>query len=150
MDCTAVRDAILEAEPAELRRLTDSDVSVHLRQCSTCRALAMQISKAEDELRGHFSQAPQLESVAAALEAASVRAGIIRRRRRRGWAAVPALAAAGVAVALLVRTGGAPPANVRSPIPPSATAAPLVETTAGPHVAVLETDNPNIVVVWTF
>jgi hypothetical protein len=75
----------------------------------------------------------------------------LRTRRRLLVGLTPVLAAAGVAGILLVGNGGLTTTEPSQPIAAvSELRQPLIETASGQQVAVFETDNPDIVVVWSF
>lgn len=149
MDCRAVRDALLEADLAELRGERESDLSRHLAGCADCRAAATRILQAEGALL-HALQAPEarrpIESVVAAARAEAARRAM-RRRAWRRW--VPLAAAAGLGALVWINRRDPP----RLPPPPrdsGPTATVTVEAPPGRNVAVLKTGNPDIVVIWFF
>jgi len=149
MDCAAARALLLEAEPAELRGEADSPLAAHLRACAFCRRDADAILAGEAEL----------DAALRALATPSADPKVIPLRPRRAWtrrigpaaASVAALAAA-VAAVMLARPGAAPPpgataeqiARLMFPAPPVARAA------DGRSVAVLETSDPGVTVVWVY
>ncbi len=147
MRCADVRERLLEADPAELRGEITTDFTAHLAECTTCRKAAERILTAEDALRAHLAAATPARpaSYLVPLVRARVRS---RRRLTRFAAAVLALAAAGIAIALFVGRDGEAPTHTIATVPPDPV--PLVDATPGQRVAVFETDNPNIVIVWTF
>jgi hypothetical protein len=92
------------------------------------------------------------EAVARAAVEAGSRGKVIRfPRLRPAWALAPLGAAAALAGILLTQNGGQLPgdpidlAAVGSTVP-----MPTVEASEGQNVAVFDTDNPDIVVVWIF
>ncbi len=146
MNCRAARALLLTAEVADLEDRGDGDLSQHFRSCPDCRALATEVLQAMGELRRAL-EPPQEAGIQ------PVRRAVLEAQRRRTRArllarAVPLAAAAGLAGLLLMR---------RSPqVVPGATRTPAaihdVSVTAPPgrSLAVLHTDNPNIVVIWFF
>lgn len=143
MACRAVRDALLEADLAELRGERESDVSRHLAGCADCRAAATRILQAEGALL-HEPRRP-IEAVLAAARAEAGR----RAMRRRAWRRLTPLAAAAGLGALLWVARREPPLPAPAPdTRPTPTV--TVEAPAGRNVAVLETGNANIVVFWFF
>jgi anti-sigma factor RsiW len=145
MNCRTARSLLLTAELADLEGRGDSDLSQHLRSCAPCRALAEEILRAMGELR-HALDVDDggVQPARRAIPLAQHR----RTRARLLGRLVPLAAAAGLAGLLLVRRG--PPAV---PIPLRAPAAIHdVSATAPPgySLAVLHTDDPNIVVIWFF
>jgi anti-sigma factor RsiW len=145
MNCRTARTLLLTAEPADLAGRGDTDLSQHLRSCAHCRALATEILEAMGELDHALEvEAAGVQPVRQAIRHAQHRRTRARLLRRL----VPLAAAAGLAGLLLVRRG--PPAV---PIPLRAPAAIHdVSATAPPghSLAVLHTDDPNIVVIWFF
>lgn len=149
MTCGEARERLLEADLSELRGEGDSELSRHVRTCARCRRVAQLILEQERALgRALAGQRPRV-AVDDALRAAE---GAARRRRRRVLVgAVPALAAASVVAMLLVRNGGPPlPPQPTRPASEAALLPPSVQAPAGQDVAIFQTDNPNIVVVWLF
>lgn len=144
MNCSVARDLILEAELATLEGESDAELSLHLRGCARCRAAAERILDAERSLRGTLAAATPRRPAADAVERAARRQGA---RARLLWRAVPLAAAAGLAALILTK---------RQPIPPGPIAAPALRPTVsvtaqpGRNVAVLQTDNPGVVVFWFF
>ena len=144
MTCAEARERMLEAERTDLSGATDSELSLHLRGCARCRRAANRILEAERELWGALAAATPVRGAEEAV-------GTVRRRaqrRRWVWRVAPLAAAAGLAVALLARRE-----QVQQSLPPKAppTRAGLaVEGPPGRSVAVFQTDNPDIVVIWFF
>jgi len=146
MNCQTARTLLLTAEVAELEGGGDGELSQHLRSCPDCRALAAEVLQAMGELRRDL-ETPQEAGIQ------PVRRAVLEAQRRRTRArllarAIPLAAAAGLAGLLLVRRGPqVVPGATRTPAPiqdVSVTAPP------GRSLAVLHTDNPNIVVIWFF
>lgn len=157
MTCVQTRAALLEADLAELGRPATTPLAGHLGTCAECRRLADWIVAGTDALRRERARPPR-RSPGEASTAAAQEATAIRRVRRRWLTATPALAAAGLAAVLLTRSRG--PGLPSAPSPPSTPSAPaaapaapadvpLVASTAR-TVAVFETANPKIIVVWQF
>ena len=144
MTCGEARERMLEAERMDLSGATESELSLHLRGCARCRRAANRILEAERELWGALAAATPVRGAEEAV-------GTVRRRaqrRRWVWRVAPLAAAAGLAVALLARRE-----QVQQSLPPKAppTRAGLaVEGPPGRSVAVFQTDNPDIVVIWFF
>jgi anti-sigma factor RsiW len=148
MDCAAARALLLEADPAELRGEGDSPLAVHLRACAACRADAGAILAGEAEL----------DAALRALATPSADPKVIPLRpRSREMRIVPAAGtlaalAATVAAVMLARPHAAPPrgadaeqiARLMFPAPPVARAA------DGRSVAVLQTSDPGVTVVWVY
>ena len=150
MNCSEARARILEADLADLRGEIASDLSRHLDSCGRCRLAAQRILQEETNLGDMLAAVrPHISA-----EVASKRAqgeAHLRRRRRIWYGLAPALAAAGFAGILLVGNGVPTPGTLAgSVLMAQQELPPIVETASGQQVAVFETDNPNIVVVWSF
>lgn len=150
-DCASFRALLLEAEPAELRGEGESPLARHVRACSSCARAAALVLGETARLDALLSEAPPLD-VDALLARAGVKSGRAaappRRFLRRLW--VPAAVAAALAALLLWQAVG-----VRTPPTPitavaERTTLPLVEPIPGQDVAVMQTDDPDITVVWLF
>src|SRR2546427_7474831 len=136
---------MLEADRTDLNGATESELSLHLRTCGRCRRTAHRILEAERELWGALAAATPRRGADEAV-------GLVRRRARRRrwmWRAAPLAAAAVLAVALIARRE-----QVQQWLPPTS-ARPIrsglaVEGPPGRSVAVFQTDNPDIVVIWFF
>jgi anti-sigma factor RsiW len=153
-----MREALLEADLDALAGADDTPVGRHVRDCPACAAEAARILRATAALDSVLSTPPRLDAralVARALTDDTVQpdpqtafpAGSVRRRpaHTTRWAA---LAAAACMAALFVW------AERDRPLPgppwtPSDAPAPTVETASG-NVAVIETDDPDITVIWIF
>lgn len=148
MNCTDARAALLEADPVELRGEAETAVSLHLRECAACRATADAIL-ATEAAAGRRIQARAPRSGAADAVARGRSAAERRRRARWGWL-VPLAAAAGIVTLILTRPGPHPPGEevgvVREPAPGRI----AVEAPVGRSVAVFETTDPDIVIIWLF
>lgn len=104
MTCERMRDALLQAELAELRGEGESPVAVHVRECAACRRDAARILAATGQL-----------------------GAVIRRRRGRGWMIALPLAVA-AALVLMLRPAPTPGLSPTSgPIPTVASAASAAE-----------------------
>jgi hypothetical protein len=143
--CAEARERMLEADRTDLSGATDSALSLHLRTCARCRRAADRILEAERELWEALSAAAPGRPVDEAVGPARRRA----RRRRWMWRAAPLAAAAVLAVALIARREqghqALPPASA-----PAIRSGLAVEGPPGRSVAVFQTDNPDIVVIWFF
>lgn len=152
--CAPFRELLLEAEAAELRGEGESPLACHVRACLSCARAAALVLEETSRLDALLAEAPPLD-VDALLARAGVRSGgaaaapLTRRfPGRRLW--VPTAAAAALAALLVWQA-----AEVQTP-PVSVTVAvdrstlPLVEPAPGQDVAVMQTDDPDITVVWLF
>ena len=152
--CSDIRKLLLEATPAELRGEGEGALAEHLRECALCRRRAARLLEAEAALDAALGAGGALDVEAVLARAAQAAMELTWRERagsavrslasvRRGW--IPLAAAAVVVTLLLVARSPAPP-----PLPAVARseALPLVETTSADAVAIIETDNPNITLLW--
>jgi predicted anti-sigma-YlaC factor YlaD len=150
MKCEEAYPLLLEADPDELRGESDSLLSEHLRSCARCRMVAERISREEERLRFALDAVrPRASTEEAGKRAA--REAHLRGRREIWHGLAPIAAAAGLAGILFVSTAG----PTSEPLGEHTTTAaqtlpPVVEAAPGQQVAVFDTDNPNIVVVWSF
>jgi hypothetical protein len=160
MKCRDALRALLEAEPLELRGEGESAVAAHVRECPGCRRAAGVLLAGGESLADSLRDlAPPLD-VATVLERAQAadedKAGLpFPGPARRGWrgigwkSALPLAAAATAAFLLITRNDGPLPV---APVTESSaiTMAQVLEAPEGKNVAVLETQNPAIAVVWFF
>ena len=140
MNCAEARERLLEADLAELRGEVNSDLKWHVETCDECRALAERIVQQEAALAAVVGAMPSRVDPAVVFA---------RRWRRSMWAKmIPLAAAAGLAAIVVMRSGQDFPEQqsslIRSPVQ---VALPVVESASG-DVAVFNTANPDIVVVW--
>ena len=150
MNCDGAYLLMLEADNDELRGKADSPLSEHVRSCARCRRVAERFSAEEERLHLALDAARPLVPPEEASKRAVWEARL--RRRREIWHGLaPVAVAAGLAGVLLVSTDG-PTSGPHGEDTTTAalTLPPVVEAAPGQRVAVFETDNPNIVVVWSF
>lgn len=150
MTCATARTQMLTADPAELAGSTGSDLSLHIATCTSCRARGAALLEAQAELARAIDapgEADGRDAVRSAIAVARRRRDDARRRR---WM-YPLTAAAVLAGLMVMRYGD------RTPVPPSLPVAPpaagrgiTVAAPQGRNVAVLQTDNPNVVIIWFF
>lgn len=149
MTCATARMLMLTGDPAELQGSMGSDLALHIATCAACRARATLLLEAQAELARALDDAADHaghESVRAALAAARQRRD---EARRRGWI-IPIAAAAVLAGLLVIRYTHSPTTPTRPAAPPVANHGVTVAAPPGRNVAVLRTDNPNVVVIWFF
>ncbi|HEX6308740.1 MAG TPA: hypothetical protein VFZ69_11160 [Longimicrobiales bacterium] len=135
-ECAGVRELLLTAEPGELQGTGDSPVARHVRECARCARDAGRILEAQDELGAALATLGRGE--------APTRTRV--RRRAPGFAA--ALTAAAAVTLLLLRPGAE---RELEPLPgPTVvvTEVPIVNAAGLDAVAVMQTGNPRITVVW--
>lgn len=171
MTCEQARLALLDTDPDELRSAADGALSDHLCSCHACRAQAAVITAGTDTLRAAFdmtvaSRSSETDAARAAERALQThherddvtRQSRVRQRRARHLAvrALIPLAAAAMLTLLLFDAGAlrlpsadAPFADLYVP-EPNVPDAPVVNAAGGSGVAVMQTTNPAITVVWTF
>lgn len=148
MNCTEARAALLEADPMELRGEAETAVSLHLRECAACRAAADAIL-ATEAAAGRWIETRAPRRGAADVVARGRSAAQRRRRARWGWL-VPLAAAAGIVTLIVTQPGPHPPGGDVGVVPEPAAGRIAVEAPAGRNVAVFETADPNIVIIWLF
>lgn len=161
--------AMVTAEPAELRGEAATRLALHIRECERCRATARGILAEEAELDAALSAPPRsaddlADAVLAAAAAQGIRpgeasdGGIVPleskrqrpARRRMGWT-VAVLAAVLAALLLVPRDGREwrAPQTVKSRTLVAAGEA-VISAPEDRNVAVIQTRNPDIKVVWFY
>ena len=159
MNCETARDHLLEADLTELVGEGDGELARHLRACPECRERARRILDQTATLAAALEHvvppAPSralVASRASALERPAMEGDGGRWRAMRRWAvAVPLALAASLALMLLSRPHGLPSPTPQSSGPIPAASTPFdVQVPRGRAVTVFQTDNPNIVVIWSF
>lgn len=153
MTCATARTQMLTADPAELAGSTGSDLSLHIATCTSCRALGASLLEAQAELAraidatGEADGADGRDAVRSAIAVARRRRDDARRRR---WM-YPLSAAAVLAGWMVMRYRDRTPVLPSLPVaPPAAGRGITVAPPQGRNVAVLQTDNPNVVIIWFF
>lgn len=170
--CREARELMLIAGRDELNCVGDADLPVHLRSCPACAQAAARLQRAEHDLAealNRLAPVPHVNAVHVNTASAATRIAwsadrqdsrpyritgreALRIRGRRMAGAVAALAAA--AVVLLVLNWPAatnlprldPPATMMI----AAAETPVVNVTGGGNVAVMQTKDPAITVIWFF
>ncbi|HEX6590013.1 MAG TPA: hypothetical protein VF039_13495 [Longimicrobiales bacterium] len=155
MNCSSARDALLDAELDELRGRGDTPLAEHVRTCDACRADADRILAATAAL----GRALDTDVAARSSRAERARGGARDARnagRRQGARplrfVVPLVAAAAAAAALLVAAPRIARQAQVAPYtpPPRVPSAPVVNATGDGGVAVMNTADPTITVVWSY
>jgi ferric-dicitrate binding protein FerR (iron transport regulator) len=146
IDCDAAREMLLEADPAELKGQGESDFARHLRTCAACRQRTAFILSETTALGRALSALPP------APDAVDRRPADRGPRARRWRIAIPLALAAGVGALLLARRPQMPLPTSNAPLQvATANQRTLdVQVPAGQSVAVFHTDNPKIVVIWSY
>lgn len=156
-------DALLEAEVEELSGSRATPLGLHVRACARCRAAAARILDANAALDAVLSARRPLDAAdvieraraaptARAAPSAADTAPRVRRRvglrgtLPRRWIG---LAAAASVAALMLWTQRTPQPNGTT-WQPTAESQPLVEPPSDRNVAVFETRDPDITVIWFF
>lgn len=148
MRCEEVRDELLRCDPRVLAGEGDSSVARHLRECGECRAVAEALLDGQRGLArtldAEAADADVDEAVERALGATEEDGG----RHWRRWV-VPLAAAAALVFALALppeEDDGEPwpPAERRDPAPTPFT----VEAAGDRPVTVLQTQDPDVTLVW--
>jgi len=145
MNCRTARSLLLTAEVADLEGSGASELSQHLLICASCRELAAELLQAMGDLRREL----EVEDAGIQPGRRAVHDAQSRRARARLLGrVVPLAAAAALAGLVLVRRGP----QVAPDAAPAPAAIHDVSVTAplGRSLAVLHTDDPNIVVIWFF
>lgn len=149
--CLEVRTLLLEAEPHELLGEGQSSVARHVRACTACAELAQRMLGAQHELAdalAHLGTHTTQLTHASTPTRTEAPATPARRTRRTLLRAAAPLAAAAVLALLLVPRGGEPPIAVPPELIAVASDVPVVNVPAGENVAVMQTTNPRITVIW--
>jgi anti-sigma factor RsiW len=149
MNCATAREQLLTAELTPIRSGTASELSRHLDECDRCRSIAAVLLTAQQEL--HLAiEAPHDADATEAARNAVITAARRRTRRRFMRRAVPLAIAASLATLLLNRRAPSPHTEIPRPRAGAAPGQVRVTAPLGRSVAVIETDNPNVVIIWFF
>jgi hypothetical protein len=131
MNCTQAREAMLVAEPAELRAPSqgESELAAHLRDCEACRSLANALTNDLGALSSRVrARSRRRALMLAALPVAAVLVAAVMLTRNRSEASRPAVAS---------RPSNDRPASVVS-----------VDVQVGQRATVIKTADPKITLVW--
>lgn len=151
-ECARPLEALLDAELEELSGVAETDLGVHVRACARCAATARAILEGNDALDGVLGSVPPIDARALLARAqVEVLPRVEKRAPRFGrrWRQGAALAAAASIAALFVL-------SERDRSMPGVELAPrpevysLVEAPADLSVAVIQTDNPDITILWFY
>lgn len=128
MTCGDARELMLEADLVELRAEGDSLLARHLAGCEACRTMAQHILAQTAALHEAIEQRPPV-------------------RRRFAWRrTIPVGLAAAAALTLLL----VPRPKETRVVPVASEARPEGVVATASNVAVIQTRNPKITVVWYF
>lgn len=152
LTCFQAREALLEADPAQLEGKSGDALARHLGECDRCRLLARMIlegGRGLGEAMKDLVPAPDLDELLERAEREPVRRRrAIRQNPRWSTLGLVHLAAAAALVALFL---GRDPVLPGDPVIPLAPTSDLgLEVPEGRDVAVLATNNPDITVLWFF
>lgn len=157
MTCAEALEALLEADLTTLEGTGDEPLARHILGCPSCANRARAILQGEASLaraldaQGHKLDLDKILDAAGARTLGKIPPRPIRWRSRtlsnRGLTLLPLAAAAAVAALVLAREPSLPgPVYSPPPVVPGLE----VEAPEGESVAVLETNNPEITVLWLF
>ena len=135
MNCTEAREAMLAAEPAELRGMTETALAAHIAGCADCRRASAMIVAVTAQLGPAIAR----------------RASRPRRRVSRRVIGLVLVPIAAVAVFAIVKAGRSarraePPRVSLSPLPVARTVS--LEVGRGQQATVLKTADPKVTVIW--
>lgn len=174
--CAFGRDALLRADPVELAGTLETELGRHIAGCARCREAAERLLASNRLLDDFLGLAPALDVDAFLAQAAlgpNGRAGARgfgdptlrdptmtedapghaaqtdRHRLRTRWRRWTVVAAAASVAALLVARSSDRPLPGEAPVP-VVERYPTFEVPAGRDVALLQTDDPDITVLWFF
>ena len=157
MTCAEAHEALLDADLTTLKGTGDEPLAHHIRACTSCAMRARIILQGEESLAKVLTTEGyglDLDKIldASGLAPSGVLPPLPTRWRARALAGhglrlLPVAAAAALAALFLVR-GPSLPGPAYSP--PASPPGLDVQTPEGSSVAVLETNNPNITVLWLF
>lgn len=158
MSCDEMRDRMLEAPLAALAGEGASPLARHLGECASCRSHARRIVAGTRALADRLDALePRISGDEAVRLARPERAitgsvGPERRSPAAAWIAIPLAAAAAVAWLLIPGDGPRPAGPEHAPPPERASSDPgfRIEVPVGRRVAVFETPDPEIRVVWFY
>jgi hypothetical protein len=148
MNCDAARERLFEADLAELEGQGEGELALHLRACDRCRRQAQVILGQYAALQGALErQTPRLNPMDPRW-----RRPLPRARSWQRWPVlVPVALAASLAILVVARRwqAGFEP---NPPVPAITSTRPGLDVQGPPGrtVAVFQTDNPNIVIIWSF
>ena len=148
-ECTRSHHVLFEAELAELVGRADTELATHLAKCARCRAAAERIVASMGLLDRALSvpgAGPDVDVILARARLEAVPAARRKRRFPRSWVAL----AAAAAVVTIALWGQREPTLRGVPLASPSGPPPVVDALASDNVAVFETDNPDITVLWFF
>ena len=156
MNCREAHEAILEADLAALESPGSTPLGRHLQACPDCRARARAILKGEAHIAVALARGlapPNLDEVLERGTGTETGPATAPRQARRGISpgrVIRTLIPLTAAAILVVFLGRAPSLPGPIYLPPPEDPGLNVEVPQGQSVAVMETTNPAIAVVWIF
>ena len=149
INCDTAYERLLEADPAELVGQGDSELAVHVRECTRCQAVGTKLLAGQEQLAMALIGYRPATDVERALSAARARRA---KARTWGWAwqwgpVAAAAVAAGVMILQSV-TGSRMMDTAIAMVPPAIE--PLVEVAADQNVMVFETKDESAKVIWFY
>jgi hypothetical protein len=127
MNCTEAREAMLVAEPAELRAESGSDLAAHFDGCDACRSLARSLTRDLDRLSSRIRT---------------------RSRRRTMALAVLPIAAVLVAAVSVVTKRAERPMVASLPHGDRPASVVSVDVGVGQQATVIKTADPKTTLIW--
>ena len=151
MICVEAHRSILEADPLALEGRGDDPLALHIRECSSCRAMARAVLEGEKDLAEDLVAAVSLPDLDSLLDGALApirkRSSLRLPPKRFGLTVLP-LAAAAAMAALFLGSDPQLPGELYFPSQPQPGLG--LEVPTGQDVAVIATNNPDITVLWFF
>ena len=153
-DCARSLDYLLEAELGELDAASDTEIGRHIRDCERCRRAAQKMLDGTARLDAALATVPDGFDVDAVLKRARSPESGPRSSTATAlhsqWKRFATLALAASIVGLLVLRNWDEALPGPALVPRVTAELPIVEPSSGQSVAVINTDNPDITVLWFF
>lgn len=151
MNCDEARELLLESDPEELRIESDTLLSSHLRECSSCRKLASSILNTQSDLAVTLSsQMPALEFEEAMTRAVvDMQTGSTRRLRILPFL-LPVAAAAALFLLLLPLWSQGPEPPVEMLQVERVAEYPAVKAPPGKTALILDSGRQDMQIIWLF
>ena len=151
MDCSEVRELLLECDITDLQVEGNPPLGDHLQDCPGCREIADEIMTAESALNsfvGSRGPSRSFEEVAAALVSHD------RKRPRQFFRPLPLILSTAAAALLLVVVMPMFNRNVDSPIvrelPELSVEFPMIKAPPDMTALILDSGNPDYQIIWLF
>ncbi len=138
MTCSEFKTALLTASRAELRGELSGAIGEHLRECASCRRLALSV-EAQNEM---------LAEMLLARRATGASDAVVRSLRGR----IAAIAAVPVAAALIgvavISLRGAPTNSAQAPGTLTTANGVSIKPSAGQKATQIPSSNPKVTIIW--